>query len=135
MATIQIHLGQLPIPLSEWPINYNVQFKSRALPWKYFIINRTGIDTQLKLGGQDGLLFEYASIARLPNGDEAQVFDSGANLIPLSEDYQVDISLLSEKSGMDRVLIKNMPDASPISLTLSSEGESQEIYYAIYVYL
>ncbi len=135
VATIRIHLDQL----TEWPIEYQVRFKSRATTWKYFIIGGSDSNLKLKLSGADAGLFKSAT-ARLPDGQMAQVFDSGKNLIPSKEKSQIDLSLLSvanDKPEEDTVLIAYMPTPAfrDIMPTSSNEDGEQEIYTAIYVYV
>jgi len=84
VGRVSIDFSNLPITANEKPVNYTAQFTARAVAVKYIFILRPNM-TQLKMKGDDAALFNGPYPTILPDGSNAQAFDSGTNVFPLSQ--------------------------------------------------
>lgn len=127
-ALIQIDLSKINEAGSE----FRIQFNSRKLCWKYFIINTTGKNfTEIKLIGDNSELFEGPTDVELPTGQKSQLFDSKSNLFPFQEMGGMDLKLSIAENAAPATLIL-LPNASAQSIERNKEGK---IKAAIYVYI
>lgn len=140
IAVFEFLLAKLVKEKPNWPVNYSAQFNSRRTKWKYYFINNSLPEkTELKLGGKGYEMFSGPGDSKLPNGDPAQLFDSGSNLIPIKQKSDIDLNVMSVENeninSSDRILIEHLPNASPESLQSDIVENQSEIYSAMYVYL
>jgi hypothetical protein len=84
LGRISINFANLSYTENQEPFTYTAQFTARAVRIKYIFIIRHDV-SQLNLKGDDAALFSGPYPSLLPDGANAQVFDSGTNLILLSE--------------------------------------------------
>lgn len=140
VALASLSLSKLKNNNDDWPINYVINFKSRLTPWKYFIINNSQAEgIKFGLSGKGQELFQESTPTQLPNGQTAEVFESGSNFIPLKEDSPIDLALLKitpdNPSTGNEVFIEHLPNAGPDNIQYSLVDGKKEIYSAIYIYI
>jgi len=129
VGRISIALANLPYTNNQEPFTYIAQFTARAVAVKYLFVAPPSI-TQLKMQGDDAALFSGPFPFVLENGTNAQVFDSGTNLFPLSEVPTVQRTLEFLSNAVPAASIK-LPTPSPETLRI----ENDRIVAPVYVYL
>ncbi len=140
LAIVQLKLSEITKEPQAWPIEYVVQFESRAIPWKYFVINNQEEETgkELRLDGKGAELFNEGVSTTLINGSPAILFDSGDNRISLKEVSDIDMKLVLASKDNVRVAaetkIAHLPNANANGFQ-KEESTSTAIYAAIYVYI
>jgi hypothetical protein len=130
-ATIDIHVDQLYPNDPEQPIRYKAKFNARKTAIRYYIIPTKPDPIALELEGELAHLFSGPVLTEISNGDEAYMFDSGDNLIPLSEYLSVELNLKSNTGSTQTTLFNNLPSPNPMQFIV----ENQKFISVIYVYI
>lgn len=130
-VSLELSLDQLPVGKLEH--TYKLSLEARGAIWRYFIINHNNETGELSLAGNGSELFERGENTILSDGTEAQLFTSGANLIPFKMQTDISPELLIPSNGH----AINMRLPTPLLNSLKQElvdGE-EKVYADSYIYL
>lgn len=124
---------------------YEVRFDARATQWQYYIINRSALTlNNLSITSKEGIRFEGPTNVKIQSGQEALLFSSGTQLVPLSFTPQQRFDLVSStgtgedaalKRNGGKVLVKGLPSADPANVGIVSVDGQAKVSSPIYVYI
>lgn len=125
--------------------HYSITFHARKTQWNYYIINRSHIELNnpfIKM--ENSNLFGDSEHVTLPTGDQALLFSSGKNLIPLTNvskqrfdlaDYVVQPNEIFIAQKKVKYIYSGLPIATP-SNTIVKRKDDEVVYTSnMYVYI
>lgn len=141
IGVVSIYLDDF-LAMNGKPIRYVADFHARALPWRYYLVNRSQTKlhdpvirdkNQVYLNGPEAMV--------LPNGEKGLCFSSGEMAFPLQQIPTHVFDLIDRlPSSMDgggqsieHCLIYGLP--TPDEDELKQAGGSRDVFGAMYVYL
>ena len=146
LGTIRIYFEDLInfLSINKEPI-FQIRFQARKTQWRYFIVKRGEpepgnlmIDSKSKIG------FIDAGKVTLDNGQEAFLFSSADQLLPLSEEPRYNFDLIREPkstgtsdfaSTTNKIIFKGLPIPNPAQLTIIQQGRSQIMASPMFIYV
>jgi hypothetical protein len=125
---------------------FNIAYKARATQWQYFIINRNAVVLDNPaIVGKVAVDFDTPEIVVTETGQQAILFSSGNNLIPLSEVpvYMFDLvnnsktnnSSTTKKSTAAKIIFKGLPNPDPDKIGIIKGDIKNEFSSPMYVYV
>lgn len=123
---------------------YNIQFNARATQWQYYIINKSAVHLgNPSIAGKEKIIFRGPEQVTIPTGQNALLFSSGEQLIPLSElpRYKFDLvsstSLSGEaaKKNNSRTIFKGLPNPNPERMGIITQGGQKQLSSPMYIYI
>ncbi|WCT10013.1 hypothetical protein [Mucilaginibacter jinjuensis] len=125
---------------------FQINYTARSTQWQYYVINKSA----LALGnpaivGKADISFSPPTNVTIDSGQQAMMFSSGNNLIPLSEVPQYKFDLVnnpasggnesSAKSTSVKTIFKGLPNPDPKRIGIVSIDNQQQISSPMYVYV
>ncbi len=140
LANLKIYFQDLIALLkNKQSCNYTIHFESRTTQWRYYFINKSGINlTNAIISGKSPIQFEQATIVTIQNGKQAILFSSGKNFIKMSEipKYKFDlIDISGLKNQSKKIVFKGLPSSSPRNLEIDEENGTKITTSPMYVYI
>jgi hypothetical protein len=125
---------------------FNIHYQARATQWQYFVINRSLVPlSNPAIAGKEPISFEGPENVLTPDGHDALLFSSGANLIPMSEQvrYKFDlinrpettITVAGNKMVAPQVIINGLPTPVPEWIGKTVDNTNEQISSPMYIYL
>lgn len=116
---------------------FKIEYKARATQWQYFIINTNLVGLiDPVITGKTGIRFEGPETVTIETGQQALLFSSGKNLIPLSNTVQYKFDLLSHTSvnqTATRVIFKSLPNPAP--KRIGAVVNKNQVSSPMYIYI
>jgi len=146
VATLQIHFKDI-ITYSRQEVNleFAINFKSRATQWQYFIINKSAAKLDnLKILSKNDLKFVGPIKTTISTGQEALLFSSGIQLIPLHETSKYKFNLVNEKEKGADMSSKNnlytmvfnaLPNPNPEMMATTINQKTKIVSSQMYIYV
>lgn len=118
-------------------VNYEVNFNNRRTIWKYFLTDPTfqQLNDLSIIDKEKGSIFKKPQKQKILENTDAIVFES-KNKLPFSEFSHFTLQLIKNfnpNSGSGKVIVKNLPRASPDQLFNDSQEHEEFIYSHIYI--
>lgn len=117
---------------------YSIQFESRSTQWNYYIINKSGQSFgELSIEETKEINFEGPEEVTLENGQKAQMFSSGPQLLQLTEipNYSFNLTSRTQRNGTYRskIILKGLPNPNPSVFTIKPEKSTMISLMYVYV--
>jgi hypothetical protein len=125
------------------PCQFTISYEARATQWQYFIINNSSVALQSPcISDKTGISFTGPENVTMETGQQAMLFTSGENLLPLAEIPQYKFNLVDTpavKSGQPvlpaRIIFKGLPNPDPVRIGTVANGETIRVISPMYVYV
>ncbi len=141
IGVVSIYLDDL-VAMNGKPVRYVTDFHARALPWRYYLVNRS--QTKLNdpvIRDKNQVCLDGPEPMVLPNGEKGLCFSSGDMAFPLQEvptrvfDLidRLPASMDGGGQSIEHCLIYGLP--TPGEDELKQAGSSRDVFGAMYVYL
>lgn len=125
---------------------FNIHYLARTTQWQYFVINRSLVPlSNPVISGKGPISFEGPENVFTPIGEEALLFSSGTNLIPMSEEayYKFDlinrpapkVEVAGNKTAAAQLIIKGLPTPEPQWIGKAIGNINEQISSPMYIYL
>jgi hypothetical protein len=125
---------------------FNISYEARATQWQYFVINKSALKLDNPaVVGKSEISFNTPQNVTIENGEQALLFSSGDNMIPLSEvpKYKFDLvnnpiltdSENQKKSTATKTILKGLPAPDPKRFGLISVDSKKQVSSPMYVYV
>ncbi len=124
---------------------FEIKFKSRPTQWNYYIINKSSrCFDQLTIKSKSNIQFEEPQNVTLQNGQQALLFSSGSNLIPLTEvpTYSFDLvnttqlsTITNKKTATSKTIFKGLPNPNPDRIKIHQTDGTTLVSSLMYVYV
>jgi hypothetical protein len=124
---------------------FTIEYKARATQWQYFIINRNAVVLDNPaIVGKVAVDFDMPEIVITETGQQAILFSSGNNLIPLSEVPVYMFDLVNnakanngaiQKSKAAKIVYKGLPNPDPDKIGVVKGNITNEFSSPMYVYV
>ncbi|WP_158992482.1 hypothetical protein [Mucilaginibacter sp. L196] len=121
----------------------HISYTARATQWQYYIINSSSLQLQNpQISGKTAIDFSGPDDVILENGQEAILFSSGDNMIPLSVTANNKFDLISKatpsantvnKGSSAKIIFKGLPVPDPMRIGAISSGG--KVSSKMYVYI
>lgn len=139
LGTIDFLFEDLTIDL---PKTYSIKFTNKYTQWRYYIVQRSGINlSNPSVTGSDGSQFEAPISTKIETGDSALLFVSTAT-IPMKERSEVTYNLVDkitvstlDNSVKNRTIFKGLPISSPEAIMLDNSTVPPLFSSPIYIYI
>lgn len=117
-------------------MQFQISFDARSTQWQYFVINKNGVVFDAPAIARSAFEFSAQQVV-IDNGEQATLFSSGDNLIPLSEvpKYKFDLVNHSQNSRAPRILFKGLPNPDVKRTGIVRVNGQQEYSSPMYIYL
>lgn len=146
LGRLKIHFEDI---LSTQALNgsakYEVKFESRATQWQYYVINKSDIPLDNPIvTGKSEIQFDGPKNITIQNGQEALLFSSGQNLIPLSNTPKYIFDLVNNKNGTQSENSKNptykpifsgLPNPDPSRMGIIEVNGKNRVSSPMYIYV
>jgi hypothetical protein len=129
----------------ENPVTFCIHFKARSTQWQYFVINRSRAQLNNPLvNGNDEIGFEAPRPVTIQTGEQALLFSSGENLIPLSAVPMYRFNLINNGTAVDdkarkstggKIVFKGLPNPEPTHINIVSIKGAKHFSSPMYVYI
>lgn len=126
---------------------FRIRFKARSTQWQYYIINKSSVHVENPaINSRLNISFEGPVPVTIPTGEEAMLFTSADNLLPLSSkpSFQLDLVNDKKREGDDeragpqltkKMLFKGLPWPDPGRVSLFELNGRRIFSSPMYVYL
>jgi hypothetical protein len=123
---------------------FEMKLSARATQWQYYIINRSSTPLEnLSISGKSDVSFDGPQTVTVQSGQQALLFTSGSNLLPLSFAPKYKFDLVSNPQNADqparktssKVLFKGLPNADPKNIGIVRVEGKAQVSSPIYVYV
>lgn len=103
-GSLVVHFNDL---MKNVPVHFTIDYKARATQWQYFIINKSAMKLDNpKIIGKSEIEFEGPQNITIETGENAMLFSSNENLIPLNALPIYKFDLIDSPT---KEIIKNTP--------------------------
>ncbi|HWY37682.1 MAG TPA: hypothetical protein VNY73_03925 [Bacteroidia bacterium] len=146
IGTLRIYFNDI-IKLSgpEKNAQFNMRFSARATQWQYYIINKSAVPLNDPfITGKTEIIFDGPKNVTIPTGQEALLFSSGSNLIPLSELPKYKFDLVSNtaaashspvKKTASKTIFKGLPNPDPRRIGITAIEGIKQLSSPMYIYI
>ena len=143
-ATVSISFTDIINAISDYQeANYEISFAVRFTQWRYYIINNSNLTFEsLTIDTGDNNFFGEATKETLDNGQEALMFSSGENALPLSAtpNYQFNLVANEQINGVPdqqskSIVFRGLPNANPNNFNLIKENQETIFVSPMYIYI
>lgn len=116
---------------------FRINFNARSTQWQYFIINKNAVVFDTPAIGRSEIGFSTPQQVLIDNGEQATLFSSGDNLIPLSEvpKYKFDLVNNSSNSRSPKILFKGLPNPDVKRIGIVNVKGQKQFSSPMYIYL
>jgi len=139
VGSLTIHFDDIMKLSNAGGIHFKISYQARATQWQYYIINSSSMLLQNpQITGKSSIGFTGPKDVVLDNGQQAILFSSGDNLIPLSilADNKFDLVSKSAAKGNNsaasKIIFKGLPIPDPMRM---SNGTGNKVSSKMYVYI
>lgn len=135
-----LQLGSLKIQFDDivnGAPQFRISFNARSTQWQYFIVNKNAVVFDAPAIGKSEFSFNAPQQVTIDNGEEATLFSSGDNLIPLSEIPKYKFDLINNISGRSspKILFKGLPNPDVKKIGIVSVKGQKQFSSPMYIYL
>ncbi|MEP2935624.1 MAG: hypothetical protein ABJM06_07885 [Gilvibacter sp.] len=143
-ATVSISFADIINAIADYQeANYEMSFAVRFTQWRYYIINNSNLTFEsLTIDSGENNLFGEATKQTLDNGQEALMFSSGNNTLPLSDapKYQFNLVANEQINGVPQeqarsIVFRGLPNANPNNFNLIEENQETVFVSPMYIYI
>lgn len=123
----------------------SIRLNARKTQWQYFVINKSSLSIiNPVIKGNNGTVFNGPELVTIQSGEDALLFSSGENLLPLSRIPKYKFSLVDHitanetdtiKKITDRVIFKGLPNADPRRVSLVEINGIKQFLSPMYVFI
>lgn len=146
VATLKIYFKDIvTYSQQEGDLEFAINFKSRSTQWQYYVINKSAIQLDnLKILTKSELQFIGPEKTTIPTGQEALLFSSGKQLIPLHETSKYKFNLVNEKEKGDDLGARNnsyttvfnaLPNPNPEIMATTINQKTKIVSSQMYIYI
>ncbi|WP_299114031.1 hypothetical protein [uncultured Winogradskyella sp.] len=145
LAKLRIYIDDIiTLKKSRDIIEYDIIFQSRATQWQYYIINKSKIVfNDPSIFGKSDIQFEVAKNVTIQNGQDALLFSSGKNLLPLSQKPKYKFDLVNSKSMPNnskkkstyKPIFSGLPNPDPARIGTERVNDKNLVISPMYVYV
>lgn len=145
VATIRIGFADiLKYSADNTALTFAIRFNARATQWQYYIIQRGAAQHgELSIAGKPEVGFDGPQTVTIQSGQQALLFTSGSNLLPLSLAPNYKFDLVSSPQSSDtsvrktspKVVLKGLPNADPANIGIVRVDGKAQVSSPIYVYV
>jgi hypothetical protein len=116
---------------------FSINFNARSTQWQYFIINKNDVAFDTPAIAKSEFNFSAAAQVIIDNGEQAMLFSSGENLIPLSEipKYKFDLINNSSNTRSPKILFKGLPNPDVKRIGIVNVKGQKQFSSPMYIYL
>lgn len=122
---------------------FTLSFDARKTQWQYYVINESAITlSNPAITGTGNIVFDGPKPVTLPNGQQAMLFTSGTQLLPLSEQPAYIFSLVNKPAEevpgnrfSVKTILKGLPTPIPEQFELLTINGSTQLSSPMYVYI
>lgn len=125
---------------------FEIRFKALATQWQYYIVNKSAAQLDNpSISGKPGVSFEGPENVTIPSGQQAMLFSSGTNLLPLSEVPKYKFDLVNnpatgnpspaKKIPGGKIIFKGLPNPDPGNTGFIMLNGKKQSSSPIYVYV
>ena len=109
-----------------------IQYKARSTQWQYFVVNKSALPLNAPaVVSKTAITFDAPQSVTTEDGQQALLFSSGNNLIPLSEMPNGGFDLVNHA----KVIRKSLPNPDPWRMGTVKGNDRDEVSSPMYVYL
>lgn len=144
MGTLTILFADLlSIMKSTTAPQFTLSFAARKTQWQYYVINSSAmVLNNPAVTGSSNIVFNGPQPVTLSNGQQAMLFTSGNELIPLSRQPRYVFSLVNRAQGETgsnrfaaKTIVKGLPTPDPVQFELLEINGSLQMSSPMYVYI
>jgi hypothetical protein len=116
---------------------FRINFNARSTQWQYFIVNKNAVVLDAPAIAKSAFSFNAPEQVTIDSGEEAILFSSGNNLIPLSEIPKYKFDLINNTSGRSspKVLFKGLPNPDVKKIGIVNVNGQKQFSSPMYIYL
>jgi hypothetical protein len=122
---------------------YEIQLENRATQWQYYVISNGGTDlANLSISSKEGISFTSPERITIQSGQEALLFSSGENLLPLTETQKYKFNLIQSNTEQTangkanpKIVFKGLPNPDPRYFNQVKLNENNQLTSPMYVYI
>jgi len=126
-------------------VQFCINYKARSTQWQYYFINKSSVQlSNPAVTSKTGVYFSNPSNVVIESGQQAILFSSGSNLIPLSQVPKHKFDLVnnpiitgtetSKQSAAVKTIFKGLPTPDPVRIGLNGNNEDL-LSSPMYVYI
>jgi hypothetical protein len=128
------------------PALFTINYQARATQWQYYIINKSALALENPaISGKTDIKFDGPQNVTIESGDQAILFSSGSNLLPLSQipAYRFDLvnnqlsnsNELSKKTSAAKTIFKGLPNPDPGWIGMVNINTEIQVSSPMYIYV
>ena len=124
---------------------FSIKYTARATQWQYFVVNKNAVPlNNPAVTGKSNINFNDPENVTMENGDQALLFTSGNNLIPLSRVPKYKFDLVSYTSTINndaaqraspKVIVKGLPNPGARQIGIAKADNKGQVSSPMYVYI
>lgn len=126
--------------------SFKIRLHARSTQWQYFIVNKSSVQLANPFikGTNNSIEFDLPQKVSIQSGDEALMFSSGRNFLPLAKRSKYRFSLVDQllpsgtdaiQRSRDRIIFKGLPDPDPMRINVVNVNGSKHVSSPMYVFV
>lgn len=143
LGSLTIHFDDIIKTANQGFAQYAISYTARATQWQYLVINKSAVQLDNPaISGKAGINFIGPQNVTMDNAEQALLFTSGDNLLPLSEVPKYKFDLVNntarqtgQKPSSAKVIFKGLPSPHPSRIAFDKAGNTGRIVSPMYVYV
>lgn len=141
LVLLTIHFADIIEQAAGACAQFAIRYAARATQWQYFVVNKGALKLDNPaITGKADINFEGPESVTIPSGQQAMLFTSGGNLIPLSEHPRYKFDLVNNPAGATtrpaaRTIVRGLPGPAPWRIGSTLIGANNQCISSMYVYL
>lgn len=124
---------------------FDIRFAARSTQWQYFVINKSSIQLDNPAIGKTDMDFTGPENVFIESGQQALLFSSGDNLIPLSELPKYKFNLINKpasggnettrKISAPKIIYTGLPNPDPGRIGMTRINGKNQVSSPMYVFI
>lgn len=140
VSRLRVHFEDI---INQGYTQFTISYAARRSQWQYFIVNASAVQLQNPLiSGKTNISFTGPENVTIETGEQAMLFTSGENLIPLAEVPKYKFNLVNSSASKGgagasstQVIFRGLPNPDPIRIGTMMTGETISVISPMYVYV
>jgi hypothetical protein len=140
VGRLQVHFSDI---INQGYTQFTISYTARTTQWQYFIVNNSAVQLQNPLiSGKTDISFTGPENVTIETGEQAMLFTSGENRIPLAEVPKYKFNLVNkpasgggQAASSSQVIFRGLPNPDPIRIGTVMTGETVRVVSPMYVYV
>ena len=132
---------------NEAAASFRIEFQSRSTQWQYYIINKSSMHVENPaINGKLNISFDGPVEVLIPSGEQAMLFTSANELLPLSQKPRFQLDLVNNRAGGGenemaiprsnrKILFKGLPWPDPGRIGMTELNGRPVFSSPMYIYL